>query len=63
MKLTATEAREIVAMSATATQSEIAERYNVNRETVSHIVAGRYWSHVTGINFAQRNTKRGRPRK
>jgi len=51
-KLTRDEVLEIVTLykEGKHTQEEIAKMYNVTHPTVNHIVNGKSWNHVTGVN-------------
>ena len=40
------------------TQAAIAKEFNVSTPTISFILTGRTWGHVTGIVFKPRNRKR-----
>lgn len=45
-KLTADDVREIRRLSSTVTQSQIADRYGINRSAVSMIATRKRWSHI-----------------
>lgn len=61
-KLTPDDVRQMVELSKTTTQTELAKLFRINQTGVRDILIGRTWSHVTGIQLQAAPSKRGAAR-
>ncbi len=61
-KLSEADVLNILRLEGCLTHKEIAKKFRVTRKTISAILSGRSWSHLTNRKFSERNKNRGRPK-